>query len=191
MNRILFVCTGNTCRSPLAEAMMRKLASDYQITLEVRSAGVAAVSGGPASRHSQTVMKERGLPSEHQSQALSRELVEWADMVLTMTMGHKQRIVQLFPGAVDKVHTLKEYVEDDDRALQALVEKEHLISEIQLKQALSQPITESDRIRVLELERKSPSPDIADPFGGTLEDYRICAGELENALQKLLKKLQK
>lgn len=110
--RVLFVCTGNTCRSPMAEGIMRKLAAERGLEVEVRSAGVAASPGVPMSRHAEAVLRDKGIADRISSTPLHPELVEWADLILALTEGHKRHIRSSFPKAMDKVYTLKEYVGD-------------------------------------------------------------------------------
>lgn len=112
MKRILFVCTGNTCRSPMAEAALRH---HGKAVFEVKSAGVFADAGSDASAHAKTALQEKGIEINHTSQQLTEELLEWADVVLTMTRGHKQTIAQYYPGLENKVYTLYEYTERINR----------------------------------------------------------------------------
>jgi protein-tyrosine-phosphatase len=128
----------------MAEAMFRVKAGGH---LEIRSAGVAAFDGQQASEYARQVLVQRGINHEHKARRLNDELIDWADLVLTMTKSHKSAILQFFPNACQKVYTLKEYAGTDG------------------------------------------SEDIADPFGGTLEEYQKCAAEIDDALEKLYKKL--
>lgn len=109
---IIFVCTGNTCRSPMAEALMQKrIAERLQCSIKeledhnvmVMSAGIAAMSGGRASPESVELMQERGIDiSTHESQPLSERLVRFADLILTMTRGHREAIVSQWPGVAPR-----------------------------------------------------------------------------------------
>lgn len=113
VKRILFVCTGNTCRSPLAEGLFRHLAKQQGLDVEARSAGVMATNGMPISAHSEQILKQKGIADALTSSSIDEEAVNWADLVLTMTVGHKKMVVQQYPHMTDKVYTLKEFVEDD------------------------------------------------------------------------------
>lgn len=90
--RVLFVCSGNTCRSPLAERLLERAARDRgRDGLEVRSAGTFAGRGAPASSGASIVAQRRGLDlSGHRSTPLGPDLVEWADLVVTMTAAHRR-----------------------------------------------------------------------------------------------------
>ncbi|WP_093291103.1 low molecular weight protein arginine phosphatase [Thermoactinomyces sp. DSM 45892] len=105
--RILFVCTGNTCRSPMAEALLRNLSKEFHINLEVRSAGTHAYDGMQASEHSIMALQEKGIDHDHRSQAITSELIHWSDLILTMTVGHQSILGQMFPEANEKIYTLK------------------------------------------------------------------------------------
>jgi protein-tyrosine-phosphatase/tRNA A37 threonylcarbamoyladenosine synthetase subunit TsaC/SUA5/YrdC len=106
---ILIVCTGNTCRSPMAESLLKdKLKSHVEsMTFRVVSAGVAAQPGGPASEGALVAMRERGLSlDEHQSRSISQSLLERSDLILTMTSNHRQAILSRWPHVSSKVFCL-------------------------------------------------------------------------------------
>jgi len=97
---LLFVCTGNTCRSPMAEAIARhKVRERGWSHVAVRSAGIAAAHGAPASRHAVAVAAEHGIDlGGHLSQPLTPELVEWADLILVMGASHLDAVADLGAG---------------------------------------------------------------------------------------------
>ncbi|HHV78809.1 MAG TPA: low molecular weight protein arginine phosphatase [Firmicutes bacterium] len=108
--KVLIVCSGNTCRSPMAAAILRKLAAEQGLELQVESAGTDAFEGQRAHEHALQVMKEKGLDiSSHEARRLSPELAEEADLILTMTLGNKRQIVSQVPSAAEKTFTLAEY----------------------------------------------------------------------------------
>ncbi|CAM4368402.1 MAG: low molecular weight protein arginine phosphatase [Paenibacillus macerans] len=189
--RILFVCTGNTCRSPMAEGLLRKLARERGLDVEVRSAGVAAIKGASMSMHAEAVLKERGITDAFESTPLHAELAEWADLILTLTQGHKRQVVYTFPHAADKIYTLKEFVEDDEKLLADREELQRLIADRELGKALGQGWTDAEERRLNELQQRMPVYDISDPFGGSRADYDRTAAEIGAALEKLADKLQR
>lgn len=95
--RLLFLCTGNTCRSPMASGRARQLLESWGWKgIEVRSAGVAAFPGGGASGGALRAAGERGIDlRSHESAQLTEGLVDWADLILTMSEGHLHAVEEL------------------------------------------------------------------------------------------------
>ncbi|MBY8911721.1 low molecular weight protein arginine phosphatase [Bacillus sp. YC2] len=108
--KIIFVCTGNTCRSPMAEALFKSIAETKGLTVSAGSAGVFASPYGKASAHAVEALFEKRIALNHSSSPLSEEHIETADLVLAMTEQHKQLIISRFENSRDKVFTIKEYV---------------------------------------------------------------------------------
>lgn len=113
LKRVLFVCTGNTCRSPMAEAILTHMSKQKQFPLEVRSAGIYAVPGDTIAPQAKEVLTSKGIQTEHRAQRLDQELIEWADVIFTMTQQHKNAILLESPNLDKKVYTLTEYITDD------------------------------------------------------------------------------
>ena len=110
---VLFVCTGNTCRSPMAEACCARRSPRAVLDqVTVSSAGTGAWDGAPVSEGAYLVGLEHGLDlSGHRARLLTRELVRGADLILTMSGHHLARVAEL--GGEDKVHLLGAYAGRD------------------------------------------------------------------------------
>ena len=107
--QILFVCTGNICRSPMAEYYTRHLIEENALSYRVASAGFMA-SGYPISEPAFKVLREIGIDAaHHMSSVLNRRLVEESNVILTMTLRHKRDLVGLFPNCVNKTFTFSEF----------------------------------------------------------------------------------
>ena len=110
MPHILFVCTANICRSPVAEALLRQRLEERDLEgWTVRSAGTWAIQERGAAQNSIRVLAERGIDiSHHRSRMVSSELLEEADLILCMESSHVEALRAEFPEAASRIHLLSE-----------------------------------------------------------------------------------
>lgn len=107
---VVFVCTGNICRSPMAEYLLKDRLGENS-RWEICSAGVAAGYGMSASRSGIEILRQRGIDMTcHQSRYLDDELVYAADMIVVMTEEHKQSIMMVHPEVEDRVFLMKSFL---------------------------------------------------------------------------------
>lgn len=164
MPKILFVCTGNTCRSPMAELIFNNFIKDNKdlASWGAISAGISAIPGQSATRYAVQVLDEEGISaSGHYSKQLSENAIREADLVLTMTQQHKDIINNTNPEYIDKIFTLKEFTINERSS-----------NIVDIKNTLYY-----DKL------------DIMDPYGQSEEVYRQTKEEIKNELKKILGKL--
>ncbi len=109
MKTVLFICTGNICRSPMAEGLFRHVNKGRR-DIQVFSAGIGATPGQPPSAHAVQALKELGIDiSRQRSRQLSADLVEQADYIFGMTHSHVDTVMLLYPKAAEKTFLLREF----------------------------------------------------------------------------------
>lgn len=105
---VLFVCTGNTCRSPMAEAIYSYLTKEKK----VKSAGVFAEEGAETSVNTLLVLAENGIDFKHRAKVVDEQDVQNAQVILTMTASHRDLLLSMYPKMKEKIYTIKKYVTD-------------------------------------------------------------------------------
>lgn len=108
--KILFVCTGNTCRSPMAEGILNELGKKKGLDFEALSAGIFAMDGAGPAKNAIDAMKGIDIDiSNHISGSLDRDLIEEVDLILTMSKGHRDSLISYYPHIESKVFILNDY----------------------------------------------------------------------------------
>jgi low molecular weight protein-tyrosine phosphatase len=178
--RVLVVCTGNICRSPMAEGFLRERSRRLlDGDLEASSAGTWARLGSPPMPEAIEAAAERGVDVAHlRSTPIEREAIDDADLILTMAAEHRDEILHIAPDAEPKTFTLKELV----RLLADLPEPE---AEPSRETALAR-IAQAHRLRSGTEAPPIRDEDVSDPLGMGLQTYRAKAWEIEEHVDALV-----
>ncbi len=159
---ILFVCTGNTCRSAMAEGIFKKMLKERpedDSKFNIISAGISALQGMNSTSEAILAASELGVDiSQHKACQLQEDLVKKANLILVMSQTHKEYITRWFPFAQNKVFLLRKYARGSE------------FNNIQIK---------------------DEDYEIVDPLGKSIDFYRVVAMELKTNLEKLLEKIHK
>ena len=154
MFKIMFICTGNICRSAMADWLMKKKVIENKLrNIEIYSCGIYAAIGDTPTYEARDVMQEYDVDiSKHRATNIRYSDIEKMDLILCATKSHKEAVIAMYPDLKEKTFTLKEYVNYN--------------------------------------RQYHDSIDIKDPWGYDIETYRSCAGEIDECLELLIKKLK-
>ncbi len=163
--RVLFLCTGNSCRSPMAEGILKKMLREKGVeNFEVSSAGISTLNGVPASLFAMEVSRARNVDlSQHRSRQLNKKILRKADLILAMSDEHLEYIRKMDKNALDRTCLLRAFFPS------------------------SQGIREAPPA-----SNREESPGvlyIKDPIGGSVDDYDRCFTEIEAEIGKAFQEL--
>jgi protein-tyrosine phosphatase len=183
--KVIFVCTGNICRSPMAEQMLIQKAEKNKLPLKVVSAGVMAMTGDPMTPQSADAMTKRGFkPTKHISQDLTPKLLEEADLVLTATLDHRSAIARMLPKAskysftIDEFARLTSFLRSNPEFQEEFKKKPKETRDQYLKRAMQEAVL----LRGMVPTNLDPK-DVVDPYGESIEVYNQVAEHIDVMLE--------
>jgi protein-tyrosine phosphatase len=181
--RVLVVCTGNICRSPMAQGFLTERSQRLLGgAVTVRSAGTWAHPGHPATEEAVLVAQERGVDlAEHRSSPFRADLAGWADLILTMTAEQREEVLHEAPQAEPKTFTLKELV--------ALLGALPAPTGPPSRDGLLKRIARADDLRREGAAPRAADEDVVDPLAMSMETYRAVCWEIEELVDGLIRGL--
>jgi protein-tyrosine phosphatase len=183
---VLLVCTGNLCRSPIAEHVLRALLAEHgggdEITF--RSAGTRALDGQPMHPHALAVLADRGIDgSDFRTTQLTEQVVAGVDVVLAAALEHRAEAVRLAPATVTRAFTLGEL----SRICRSIGDRE--VTEAGTSGRLAEVVRLAAARRTHALPTDPAEDDLADPIGQPFAAFVSCAAELDAILDPLVRLL--
>lgn len=185
MTSILVVCTGNVCRSPIAEGLLRDALAERfgEQAPHVSSAGTTGWEGEGAMKESVAAAAERGTDiSGHVARMVTGTMVEHAALVVTMATEHRDALSRFSPATAHKTFTLKELV----RLLESLEPVGDAPDGDDSAALLSDRVAGADTARRDGFEGNPHDEDVVDPLGMPMESYRAIAWELDEWVARLI-----
>lgn len=179
--RIMFVCTGNICRSPMGELLMTHYLNGT--TVRVSSAGTRGLPMHPIDPSSGRLMQSVGIESSgFRSRRLTRQMADEADLILCFEKQQRKEIVTLAPAAVRYTFLLDDFANMCDYCA-----RNNMIAGLTIQERLQSVIKKSSMIRPM-----IPQPkDIADPHGREFSMFCVAAEQTNGAIRKILKSMRK
>lgn len=118
MQKIMFVCTGNICRSAMADKLLSKRVQEENLDIEVYSCGTFAEQGDYPTAEAIEVMQEYDVDMKgHRATNIRKSNIEQMDLILCATTNHKNMVGQLYPNLQGKTYTMKEFIEDTEKGI--------------------------------------------------------------------------
>jgi len=173
--KILFVCTGNSCRSPMAEGILKKMLKENKLdNFEVSSAGTFSVNGALPTLFAMEVTKTRSVDlTQHRSHQLNGQTLRKADLILVMSNEHLEHIRKMDKKTVEKTYLLKTFPQNHPTT----------------QPEAPAPPKAGDLSMPEDKDRSQSVWYIKDPMGGSMDDYTQCFLEIEKEIRRIFPEL--
>jgi protein-tyrosine phosphatase len=191
---VLTVCTGNICRSPLAEQLLRQRLTAEKAT--VTSAGTRGLRSAPMTPEALALADQLGVPAAdstaHRSRFLTEQHLGTPDLILTMTRDHRRQVVELAPARMRSTFTVREFARlavdvTDEQIRDAAARATVQTPGARVRAAAA--VVASRRGMVLPHD-KPEDDDVIDPYGRSWQTYELSAAQLTPALEQVVRVLQ-